>query len=222
MAKEMTEEEGKLMRQTRRRLIGAVALVLFAVILLPIVFDSEPGPASGNDIELRIPNKDSAGEYQPKIDLPALDKMASEVAAASAVDAASGAASAPVATLSPAPEPKPAPAVAVKPQPAAKPAAKPKVEAKPAAKAKPESKPAAKAQAIPKSGWALQVGAFSKADAAHALQAKLSKHGYHAYTEKAGNVIRVRVGGYPTREAAEKAQHRLAAQGTHANVVSLE
>src|SRR5512135_3350704 len=107
MAKQTTEEEGKLMRQTRRRLIGAVALVLFAVILLPIVFDSEPGPASGNDIELRIPDKDNAGEFQPKIDLPALDKMASEVAATSAVVSAPAAVSAPVAVLSPAPAPAP-------------------------------------------------------------------------------------------------------------------
>lgn len=220
MAKQTTEEENNLMRQTRRRLIGAIALVLFVVILLPIVFDSEPGPASGNDIELRIPNKDSAGEFQPKIDLPELDKMASEVAATSAVASAPAAVSAPVAVLSPAPAPVKQSAVPA--DTASK--TKPKVEAKPVAKAKPkaESKPAAKVQAAAKTGWALQVGAFSKADTARALQTKLSKHGYHAYTEKAGNVVRVRVGGYPTREAAEKALHKLEAQGTHGNVVSLE
>src|SRR5512147_999973 len=100
MAKQTTEEEVNLMRQTRRRLIGAVALVLFVVILLPIIFDSEPQPSSGNDIELRIPNKDNAGEFQPKIDLPELDKMASEVAAASAVASDAVPVSAPVAVLS--------------------------------------------------------------------------------------------------------------------------
>lgn len=80
----------------------------------------------------------------------------------------------------------------------------------------------AKVQAVPKSGWAVQVGAFANADTARSLQVKLSKQGYHVYTEKAGNVIRVRVGGYPTREAAEKIQGRLEAHGTQANVVSLE
>jgi DedD protein len=221
MAKQTTEEEFNIKRQTRRRLIGAVALVLFVVILLPIVFDSEPAPSTGNDIELRIPDKDKAGEFQPKIDLPELDKMASEVAAASAVTAPA-AVSAPVAVLMPAVQQKPLTTVPVTSKPKVEP--KPKAESKPASKvkAKPESKPVAKAPAVPKTGWVLQVGAFSKADAAKSLQAKLSKHGYHAYTEKAGSVVRVRVSGYPTREAAEKAQHKLEAQGTHANVVSLE
>ena len=219
MAKQTTEEEFNLRRQTRRRLIGAVALVLLVVILLPVVFDSEPAPATGNDIELRIPNKDSAGEFQPKIDLPELDKMASAAAAASAV------VSAPVVAAAP------APVVAIVPSPAVKsvapaPAAnkpKPEVKAKPEAKPKAESKPvAAKAQPIPKSGWVLQIGAFAKAETAKGLQAKLSKQGYHAYTEKAGSVVRVRVGSFPTREAAEKIQGKLEKQGTHSNVLNLE
>lgn len=230
MAKQTTEEEFNIVRQNRRRLIGAIALVLVVVILLPVVFDSEPAPSKGNDIDLRIPGKENAPEFQPKIDLPQLDKMASEVAAASAVDAAPAAASAPVApvaVLSPAPQVAPAMPVApaansVKPE-AKKPEVKAKPEPKPAAKPKAESKPAAaKPQAVPKSGWAVQVGAFSHADAAKSLQAKLGKQGYHAYIEKAGKVVRVRVGGYPSRDAAEKALRKLEAHGTHGNVVSLE
>lgn len=211
MAKQITsEEELNIKRQSRRRLIGAVALVLFVVILLPIVFDSEPEPAAGNDIKLRIPDKDKAPEFQPKIDLPAMDKMASEVAVASAVASEPPVASAPVAAVVLTPVEKiVAPAHA---------ASKPNSEAKP----KVESKPAAKPQAAPKSGWAVQVGAFANADTARNMQAKLSKQGYHAYTEKAGNVTRVRVGSYPTREAAEKVQGKLEKQGTDSNVVSLE
>ena len=225
MAKQTTEEEFNLRRQARRRLIGAIALVLVVVILLPIVFDSEPAPSKGNDIDLRIPGKDNAPEFQPKIDLPQLDKMASEVVAASPV-ANAAPASAPVAVVpTPAPEKKPVVAAPVANKPAAAaPVAKPKPETKPKLEAKPkaESKPAAKPQAVPKTGFAVQVGAFANADAARSLQAKLSKQGYHAYTEKAGNVVRVRIGGYPTREAAEKIQGKLEAQGTHSNVVSLE
>jgi DedD protein len=222
MAKQTTEEEFNLMRLTRRRLIGAVALVLLVVILLPIVFDSEPAPATGNDIELRIPNKDNAGEFQPKIDLPELDKMASAVAAASDVASAPAVIAVPAVAVVPTPVPKPvatAPAV-TQPKPEAKP--KPEVKPKPVAKPKVEPKLVAKPQAVPKTGFAVQVGAFANSDTAKGLQAKLSKQGYHAYTEKAGNVIRVRVGGYPTREAAEKIQGRLAAHGTQGNVVTLE
>lgn len=98
MAKQTTEEEFNLRRQARRRLIGAIALVLVVVILLPIVFDSEPAPSKGNDIDLRIPGKENAPEFQPKIDLPQLDKMASEVVAASPV-ANAAPASAPVAVV---------------------------------------------------------------------------------------------------------------------------
>ncbi len=205
MAKQTTEEEFNLRRQTRRRLIGAIALVLLVVILLPVVFDSEPAPAAGNNIELRIPNKDDAGEFQPKIDLPELDKM--DAAAASSVESAPVVASAPVAA------PKPA----AKPAAPAQPVDKTRPEAKPV-----ESKPVAKAQAVPKSGWAVQVGAFANADTARSLQAKLSKQGYHAYTEKTGSVMRVRVGSYPTLEAAEKVKSKLEVLGMASNVVNLE
>lgn len=206
MAKQTTEEEFNLRRQTRRRLIGAIALVLLVVILLPVVFDSEPAPAAGNNIELRIPNKDDAGEFQPKIDLPELDKM--DAAAASSVEIAPVVASAPVAA----------------PKPAAKPAApaQPVNKTKPEAAPKVEGKPVARAQAVPKSGWAVQVGAFANADTARNLQEKLSKQGYHAYTEKTGSVMRVRVGGYPTLEAAEKVKGKLEVQGMASNVVNLE
>jgi len=204
MAKQTTDEEFNLRRQTRRRLIGAVALVLLVVILLPVVFDSDPAPATGSDIELRIPNKDDVDEFQPKIDLPELDKMAAVDAAASAVE--NVAVSAPVAAV------------------VATPAAKPAAPAQPVSKPKPkvESKPAAKPQAVPKSGWVVQAGAFANADTARSLQAKLSQQGYHAYTEKAGSVVRVRVGSYPTQEAAEKVKSKLGAQGMPSNVVNLE
>jgi DedD protein len=223
MAKQATEEEFNLVRQTRRRLIGAVALVLLAVILLPTVFDNQPAPSSGNNIELRIPNKDSAGEFQPKINLPELDKMASEVSAASSANAAAPAA-APVPPV--AKQPVVAPVVsksAAEIQP--KPEARPVPENKPGtAKPKPEakSKPAVKPPAVPKTGWAVQVGAFANAGTARSLQAKLGKQGYHAYTEKTGSVVRVRVGSYPTQHAAEKVKGKLEAHGMHANVVNLE
>jgi DedD protein len=214
MVKQTTEEEFNLRRQSRRRLIGAIALVLVVVFLLPTVFDSEPSPTTGNNIELRIPNKDNAGEFQPKIDLPELDKMASAVAAASAVTSTPVASVKPVAV--PAPEKKPVASAPVANKP------KPEVKVKPEPKPKVESKPVAKPQAVPKSGWVVQVGAFANADAAKNLQARLSKLGYHAYTENAGSVMRVRVGSYPTLEAAEKAKSKLETQGMQANVVNLE
>lgn len=214
MAKQTTEVEFNLRRQSRRRLIGAVALVLLVVFLLPVIFDSEPAPATGSNIELRIPDKDDAGEFQPKIDLPELDKMASAVAATSVSASSSANVGTPVSPEVSAPAEKPA----VTPRAVSKATLEAKAESKPKA----ENKPVAKAQAVPKSGWVVQVGAFANADAAKSLQARLSKQAYHVYTEQAGNVVRVRVGSYPTREAAEKVQNKLEAQGLASNVINLE
>jgi DedD protein len=215
MAKQTTEDEFNLRRQARRRLIGAIALVLLVVFLLPVIFDSEPAPTQGNNIELRIPDKDNAPEFQPKINLPELDRMASEVAATSAV------ASIPVTPVAPVAAVASKPAVPVVP-PLVVSKPKPEVKPQPVAKPKVESKPVAKPQAVPKSGWVVQVGAFANADTAKNLQAKLYQLGYHAYTENAGAVVRVRVGSYPTLDAAEKAKSKLATQGMQGNVVNLE
>ena len=52
-----------LKRRGRRRLVGAVALVLAAVIVLPMVFEPEPRPASS--VSVRIPGEDEA-PFKPK------------------------------------------------------------------------------------------------------------------------------------------------------------
>ena len=78
MAKQVSVDEQNLKRKARRRLIGAVALTLAVVVILPMVLDSEPRQA-GQDIELRIPSADKAGEFVPTIavsDVPATDRRA--------------------------------------------------------------------------------------------------------------------------------------------------
>jgi DedD protein len=53
-------------KRARRRLVGAVALVLTAVIGLPMVLDSEPRPL-GDDVQIQIPSKDLPSRpSQPK------------------------------------------------------------------------------------------------------------------------------------------------------------
>src|SRR5450830_2188413 len=51
-------------KRARRRLIGAVALVLAVVILLPMVLDSEPKPLA-DDIAIQIPSKEPAAAGAP-------------------------------------------------------------------------------------------------------------------------------------------------------------
>jgi DedD protein len=54
-----------LKRRGRRRLVGAVALVLAAVIVLPMVFDPEPKPTASS-VSVRIPGEGEA-PFRPKV-----------------------------------------------------------------------------------------------------------------------------------------------------------
>ncbi len=217
------DSEDDLKRQARRRLIGAVALVTAVVVILPMVLDREPRPA-GQDIVLSIPNKDAVGEFTSQMVLPESAPVAASEPVAASVPAAASASAVPAATAAHPEKAQISPEK--KPEPARKP--EPRVESQKhpapthaAPAVKHESKPAEKAQAVPKGGFVVQVDAFANADTAKSWRDKLSKQGWHAYTEKAGNKVRVRVGAYPTRAAAEKVLHKLAAQGTQPVVVDL-
>lgn len=122
-----------LRRRARRRLVGAVALALAAVVVLPMVFDPEPRPL-GDKVDIRIPEQDTP--FQPA---PAVEPQAS-APAAPASDVAVQPEPAPV-VESVAPAAKPQAAVAAKPE-ARKPEPR-KPEPKPAAvtKASPVAKP---------------------------------------------------------------------------------
>jgi DedD protein len=61
---EQEQDVETLKRRGRRRLVGAVALVLLAVIVLPMVFDPEPRP-SAPPVSARIPGQDEA-PFKPK------------------------------------------------------------------------------------------------------------------------------------------------------------
>ncbi len=83
---------------------------------------------------------------------------------------------------------------------------------------------AATAAEAPRAGaYVVQLGAFTDNYGANALAGKLKKSGYPAYTEPVetgrATLWRVRVGGYPTRQAAGEARARLKADG-HNGVVT--
>ena len=213
MAKQLTDDEASLKRKARRRLVGAVALTTAIVVLLPMLLDSEPRPV-GQDIELRIPDKDKVGEFVPKIDLSSASAPAAALPASTPV-------SHPVIADSTATESQ---AVAAK-APESKPVSdtkKPDAIVPKQAPSKPESKPAEQAQTEPQQSFVVQIGAFTNAETAHKWKENLSKQGIKAYTEKAGDNTRVRAGPYATREAADKVLHKLEAQGLHPVVSSAQ
>ncbi|MDO8291526.1 MAG: SPOR domain-containing protein [Gallionella sp.] len=211
MAKQLTDDELNLRRKARRRLIGAVALTLAVVVILPMVLDSEPKP-TGQDIELRIPAPDKVGEFIPGVAVS--EAAAASPFAASAVEAA--------------PVPAAASAVApVKPAAASNPhtevQGKIHADKQPEAKAVESKSPESKNMDKPAGGesFVAQVGAYTNPETAKQEANRLKKLGFKAYTEKAGDKVRVRVGPYAEREKAEKVRQLLGKHGLHPTVMSV-
>ncbi len=203
MAKQQTDEELNLKRKARRRLVGAIALTLAVVVVLPMVLDSEP-KLDVQNIELRIPAPDKVGEFvpgtvtQPEMaEPPALAAPIVEPAPAvpeTAVGTGSGAAQA--GAIKPATPPK-VPDIAKPP------------EASKTSDAAKQNKAAAEA-------FVVQTGAYSNVNTAKQEFDKLKAWGFKAaFTEKVGDKVRVRVGPYAEREKAEKVRQLLEKHGLH-------
>lgn len=210
MAKQLTDEELNLRRKLRRRLIGAAALTLAVVVILPMVLDREP-KATGEDIELRIPSPDKAGEFVP-------GKETEEIVGvpASAVSAATSS----VPVVSAVTETVPAATASLpitKAVPAQPVVEKPSVKSpeKVPAPVKPSAHQVTPDNASSSTGFVAQVGAYSNADTARHELAQLKEWGFKAYTEKAGDKTRVRVGPYAERDKADKVRQLLEKHGLH-------
>lgn len=217
MARNVSDEELQLKKRARRRLVGAIVLVTAVAVVLPMILDSEPKPATQN-IDIQIPSPE-AGVLSPK---PAPLKPVEKPPAA-AVPAATEPVLPPKAEakteagVEAKPEIKPEAAVVARAEPRIETKAETKVAAKPAASAPAPAKPAPKTESAAKApasgGFVIQVAALSDAAKARELQAKIAGGGLKAYTEivqtAKGPVTRVRVGPYASREAAEKARTSL-------------
>ena len=187
------QDVNTLKRRGRRRLVGAIALVLVAVIVLPMVFDSEP-KGSAPPVSVRIPGEDDSG-FTPKVTpkSPALpEQKAAEKAVVKAVEKAPEAV----------PE-KAAPRIEISVA---------KGSAKPAAKSVVEQKPAEAAIAVEQ--FMVPAGAY--VDPTGVVE-KLKEAKIPHYTEpiatKQGTVTRVRAGPFASRDAAEKALQQLKGLG---------
>lgn len=186
-----------LRRRARRRLIGAIALVLALVIVPPWIMDLEPRPVT-TDLKVEIPPQDT-NRLKP----PAAVGKAPEVAAAPVKPDAPPAAAAKA----------PPPSVPEKPKAEA---TKPATKADAVARAAPAAKgaDAKRAEAILNAeGFVVQLGVFADRENAKKLEARLAKAGVKHYTESVaaagGEQTRVRAGPYPTREAAEQVREQL-------------
>lgn len=210
------DETLELRRRARRRLVGAVALVLALVIVPPWVMDLEPKPVATN-LTVEIPRQET-GVLKPAPVVP--PKAAAPAATSAAAPASAGADKQGGAVPRP-PDVSPNTGKAgerPKPEPAKAP---PKPEAV-ARAAPPEparaDTDAKRAEAILNSeAYLVPLGAFANKDNVKALEAKLAKAGVKYYTEvvttPGGEQTRVRAGPFSTREAAEKSREQLKSLG---------
>ncbi|NYT36673.1 SPOR domain-containing protein [Allopusillimonas soli] len=247
-------QANELRSRARSRLIGALVLVLAAVVIVPMLFDSptepeqpatpvvvpsiqppstDPGslaantPADQGQVPTPAQPDANSGMVEPDSNASG---QAADAGATEDAERTDDAIQAPETSPEPAakPEPKPEP----KPKPESKPEPKPKSEPKPAAgdtqrtddgsralailQGKVPPKPAASA---PERGnYVLQIAAYSTEADAQSRRDKLASAGVtNAYVQKATShgkpTYRLRVGPFPTHDAAQAAQARLRALG---------
>jgi len=188
-------------RALKERIIGAVVLVIFAVLVVPIFLDGPP--ADGEIVTERVLLPGQEGQNTQTVVLERDRK--------DPVPAATSPAPARQESVVPEPvrkEPKP---VVVKSQEADK--GPEKVPEQPA------PRPAASTTGM----WAVQLGSFSNKDNAEKLAADLRKQGYAAFlsqlaTDK-GQLHRVRIGPQKDRASAEAMASRLVKVGHKGQVV---
>jgi len=260
-------------KRARRRLVGAIALVLAAVVALPMLLDSEPKPLA-TDIAIHIPDKDKAAplpvpseQVAPMASVDSDEEIIEPVEAPPVTGPASNApVTAPAASdpppmrmleqaEPPKPEPKPEPAKPkpepkpepVKPEPKPEPKREPTPEKKPEPAKKPvETHPkaeqvvkpapkddAARAMAIlegkpaepqkaqgPAPRFVVQVAALASQEKVTELQERLRGAGIASFTQKSGELIRVRIGPF-SKEEAEKTRAKLGGIGLSGTMVPL-
>ncbi len=195
-------------RALKERIIGAIVLVLFVVLVVPVFLD---GPSnSGEVISQQVPLPGQSGEENQTIILNR-DRTQPVPAASS--------------NNPPAAEPQ----REVKPEPELEPEQKSESESESEpepepAQAEPEVVVAAVAEPASSTGmWAVQLGSFGNKENADKLAADLKKLGFAAFRSQlstsSGELHRVRVGPQKDRESAEAVAAALAKAGKKGQVV---
>ena len=227
-------------RALKERIIGAIVLVIFVVLVVPVFLDGPEGPADVETRSVPLPGqsdqptkvvvlpRDRSEPVPPPITLPAPgDEQDDDTAEADDPGPETVAAAED-------PEPvTPEPSVAQAEQPTERPAPailedddepappEPEDEAPPAraATSQPEPSPPVATSGM----WAVQLGSFSSEANANRLAAELKRKGFGAFLSRvpgsSGELLRVRVGPQANRPAAEAMAERLQAAGYRGQVV---
>jgi DedD protein len=183
-------------RALKERIIGAVVLVVFAVLVVPIFLDGPPGEEEIVTERVLLPGQDETRTQTVVLDRDRTEPVpagTSNETPAAVVEEPSEAVAQPVAA-----EPKVSEPVVQREEPVPVPA-----------QPEPEPAPAASTTGM----WAVQLGSFSNKANAEKLAADLRKQGYAAFLSQldtsSGTLHRVRIGPQKDRDAAEAMAARL-------------
>jgi len=191
-------------RALKERIIGAVVLVVFVVLIVPVFLDGPPEDSEIVSERVLLP-----GQEDQKSQTVVLDRNRTQPVPAATAPAPTPASQEPARQ-----EPAQEDDGAEEPKPAV-------VQEKPAEKVAPQPAPT---QAASTTGmWAVQLGSFSNKENAEKLAADLRKQGYAAFlsqlTTGNGQLHRVRIGPQKDRDSAEEMAKRLAKVGQEGQVV---
>lgn len=233
---QVNEQEIQFKKRARRRLVGAIALVLLMVTVLPMVLDDRAAKAPQPEIAISIPSQDGT-EFTSKIVPISPETKLSETAPAVPQSKPEPAVSAESTKDSTKPVDRPADTGTGSSAPLASPPVKPADKSSgPAATSttrttETESTPhAAVEKTAPEpnsgstNGLSVQIGVFSDAANVKQLQQKLLAQGFQSYTEKLntakGEKIRLRAGPFASRADAENALARIKDSGLSGMIVN--
>jgi DedD protein len=228
--------------RARRRLVGAVVLLLIGMVGFPVLFETQPRPLP-METPIELPRRDSVASGLTGKDSAAPKALPLPVLPA---DAGAEEAPAPVAVTAASATPVPTPAALAASVPAAcPPAAAPKPVATAASKGPASAAAvtgAASRAVVPPAGaavsgtvasspaseagrYVVQAGAYSEAGKLREARARLEKLGLKTYTQVVesdkGARTRVRLGPYATRAEAEAVAAKVKSSGLPAALLAL-
>ena len=205
----MADDANLLKRRARRRLVGAIALVVLIVVVLPVILDQQPRPVP-QALTVQIPSQDG-GPFKTRV-LPPLQSPPAALQKGESAPAAKD------------PSNK---ATKAEPEPALRSRAPKKESAGTTDKerAKTQLVEARRAQALLNDeGFVVPLGAFTNPDNAKQVQDRAASAGIKSYTENVkgqqGEQTRVRAGPFASRDAAEKARDKLKSLGLEVGQVA--
>jgi len=205
----LADDANLLKRRARRRLVGAIALVVLIVVVLPVILDRQPRPVP-QALTVQIPSQDG-GPFKTRV-LPPLQSVPTAPQKGESAQAAKD---------------PPNRATKAEPELAPRPRAPKKESAKTADKerAKTNVAEARRAQALLNDeGFVVPLGAFTNPDNAKQVRDRAASAGIKSYTENVkgqqGEQTRVRAGPFASREAAERARDKLKSLGLEVGQVA--